>query len=325
MCNSIKKWIRSGMVLTTMLAGAFMLTPTADAAWKPMRPVTIIVPAGEGGGADLPARTIAKAAESLTHIKFVVENIPGGAGQVGIAEWLNRSRDGHTIFLSTCEHTSFTAQGLVFKLDQVKPVIMLQKGPATLLAKADNGKFKNFDEMVAYAKKGNNLQVSVFRTPHSFDDFMLKAITKAYGIEFTQVPYAKATERYSSLLGNHVDLLSQRAGDVAALIKGKKMIPLLLNNKEVSKILDIEAPTFDDKNISFPLQYWRGIWMAEGSPAEAIAYFEDLFTRAMQTEEWKNFEMRTGYINGYMNSKDFGEYMKNEVDFIAKAVAEDKK
>src|SRR5699024_5057898 len=66
----------------------------------PRRPITIVVMYPAGGGADLTARTFAKAASQELGIDIRVVNKTGGGGMVGHAYLAKQARpDGYTIGL----------------------------------------------------------------------------------------------------------------------------------------------------------------------------------------------------------------------------------
>ena len=89
--KSAVKGIRSGAALAVLaLAGA------AHAAW-PERPVTIIVPAGAGGGTDGTARLLAKQLQDELKQPFNVVNNGQGGGIVGLTAIAQARPDGYTL------------------------------------------------------------------------------------------------------------------------------------------------------------------------------------------------------------------------------------
>src|SRR5919106_756990 len=68
----------------------------AQYAWKPERPVTIIVPWAAGGSTDQMARIVASELEKELGQKFVVVNQPGASGSIGTKNALEAAHDGYT-------------------------------------------------------------------------------------------------------------------------------------------------------------------------------------------------------------------------------------
>jgi len=99
---------RRQLIKTALAAGiaapALLRTRSALAAF-PDRPVRIIAAVTPGGPADLIARMMAAALQESTGKTFVVENKPGGGGNVGMGYAAHSEPDGYTILLATTQYT----------------------------------------------------------------------------------------------------------------------------------------------------------------------------------------------------------------------------
>src|SRR5690348_3453646 len=81
--------LRSAAIAASLVATVAMSAAPADAAaWQPTRPVTFIVPAGTGGGADQMARFLqgVVSKNKLMSQPIVVVNKSGGAGAEGFLD-----------------------------------------------------------------------------------------------------------------------------------------------------------------------------------------------------------------------------------------------
>jgi tripartite-type tricarboxylate transporter receptor subunit TctC len=72
---------------------------TAQPAWKPTKPVTIIVPYSPGGGNDALGRFVGKELQRLWGQPVAVENLPGADGLIGSRRAADAKPDGHTLLL----------------------------------------------------------------------------------------------------------------------------------------------------------------------------------------------------------------------------------
>ncbi|HSE94090.1 MAG TPA: tripartite tricarboxylate transporter substrate binding protein, partial [Methylomirabilota bacterium] len=79
-----------------LLVGSY---PAGAAAQEkfPSRPIDFIVPWGTGGGADSMARQVATLAQPILGVALPASNVPGAAGNTGLAQVLNGKPDGYTI------------------------------------------------------------------------------------------------------------------------------------------------------------------------------------------------------------------------------------
>jgi len=69
---------------------------SAQAQWKPAKPINIIVPWAAGGATDQVTRVAAGELEDALGAKIVVINQPGGAGSIGTMNAMNATKDGYT-------------------------------------------------------------------------------------------------------------------------------------------------------------------------------------------------------------------------------------
>lgn len=294
----------------------------ATAAWKPKKEIRIIVAASPGGGSDQFVRQLVRGVEIIEpSVKIVVENVAGGGGAAGFTAFMGPPADGYTYLTGYPEISLMLVDGtLPYSIKDIAPVMRAQNGPATVLMKGDEKRFRNYDEMIAYMKKNKAELVVATYTLRGFDDLTLAAIEKKEGVKFKRVPYVKAGERFAALMGGHVDLLAQRIGDVVKFVDSKRMTPIIVDTpKRMENYPDI--PTFKDQKVPFELGFWRGIWAKAGTPPEAIAYMDDLLKRAMKAEPFKKFEEQGYYhlVEGYLGHKEFAPSVVREAEIYREA------
>src|SRR3989442_14710 len=108
--------IRSVRKLLALLL--FLAAGAACAQW-PARPVKLIVPSSAGGGTDFYARVLAQALGEALGQPFVVENLPGGSGNVGAATAARAAPDGYTFMVSA--DPALTVNHSLFKVLSYNP------------------------------------------------------------------------------------------------------------------------------------------------------------------------------------------------------------
>lgn len=93
----------------TVVAGALMGAPMlsiamsrpAFAAWPTERPVRVIVPNTPGGPSDVTARLVTPALQEAVGGSFIVENVGGAGGNLGVGRAARSDPDGYTLLIST--------------------------------------------------------------------------------------------------------------------------------------------------------------------------------------------------------------------------------
>lgn len=285
----MKSWLArvavGAAVAGAVLAGA---VGTALAQEKyPSRPVEFIVPWGPGGGADQLARLTGKLLEAEIKTSFPVVNVPGATGGTGMAKLMAAPADGYSMAIYIADsHALLAAPNARWSMNDIVPVAVMIKAPSFLFV-AQDSRFKSWADFEREAKANpGKLKVATLGFG-SVDDFTLSYL-EAKGIKVTQVPYAKPSERYVSVLGGHVDALYEQAGDVAQFLKGNQMRPIIVFGKE-------RYPSFKDVPSSHELGYdialpqFRSIVVRAGTPPDRIKALSAALAKVAASSEYKNF------------------------------------
>ena len=135
----------------------------------PARPVRIVVPIGPAGPSDVIARLIAQKLSQSLGQPFVVENLPGGANNIGIGHVARARPDGYTMLLVG---SNFTINpGLFAKIpyDPIKdfaPVTLAAISPAVMVVNPSIPG-NNAKELIAFLKANpEKIQLRLARRRH---------------------------------------------------------------------------------------------------------------------------------------------------------------
>src|SRR5215212_10262902 len=142
------------------LAVAFVIAAAdvSHAQSFPSRPVTIVVPYGPGGPADILARIMAERMRSPLGQPVIVENVAGAAGTMGVSRVVRAAPDGYT--LSYGNWGTHVLNGVIQKVSydvvaDLEPIALLPDNPYIVVTNAAVPA-DNLQELLAWLKANPN-------------------------------------------------------------------------------------------------------------------------------------------------------------------------
>jgi tripartite-type tricarboxylate transporter receptor subunit TctC len=259
------------VVALAVVLGIGLSAPTASLAEYPDRPITLIIPYVPGATGDITARMLAEEMEKILGVKIIPSNKPGASAVLGTDATVRAKRDGYTLLYagaSALVYAPITNPEIV-KYDPVKdlePLGFHYYFPQGIGVKAD-APWKNFPEMVAYAKQNpGKIRVStigVGSTPH----FVLEMIQSITGTKMTHVPFEGGESVVTAVMGGHVEATCDGFAKVKPHMEAGRMRYLLTTTK-----LPVypECPTITELGYKQPLfATWFALYTGSGIPEEA--------------------------------------------------------
>ena len=302
-----------------VFAATALLTGIAAAQDRyPSRPIDFIVPWGPGGGADQVARKLAQLLEPELKVSLPAINVPGATGQTGHAKLMAAPADGYSIEVMTGDTFALLAQpNAKLKLSDFIPLgIVIQQ--ASGFFAAENGPFKTWAD-VEKAAKERPLKVAVtgFDSP---DDITVNYFV-AKGLKLNSVPYAKPSERYTSILGGHADLLYEQAGDIRNFVDTKQIRPLILfYGSKVADFPNVPVSTSLGHNITLP--QFRVILIKAGTEASHVKVLSDAIAKAAHSADFKAY-LKEQYADeaSFIPAAESTKYMQAWLEDAKKIIA----
>lgn len=287
----------------------------------PARPIEMVVPWGAGGGADVLGRILARWFETDLKATVPVLNMPGASGMIGLGRMANAPADGHTVAILTGDSLMMAATPTpTFKFGSATTLGVLVRQPSGIFAPA-NSPYKTWKDVVdaVQAKPGS---VSVAITgPNTADDLTVQYLATKK-VALGGVPYTKPGERYAGVLGGHVDLLYEQAGDVRAYLESGKLRPLIFF---ASKRL---PPPFADVPVSAEFGYdillpqVRAVLARAGTEPRALRELSNSVERFARSPEYLKFiEQQMAQPDSFIPAARAQDYLLSELEASRKLLA----
>jgi tripartite-type tricarboxylate transporter receptor subunit TctC len=309
--------------LTLLCAALAAVAMPAGAQQYPTRPVRFVVPFAPGGSTDTLARTIGlKLADALGQ-QVVVDNRPGGNGDIGMLIVAKAPPDGHTILLGYIANLAI-APSLYVKMpyDPVKdyaPVTQIATSPNVLTAHP-SVQAKSLKELIALAKANPGAVNFASTGIASVGHLTGELLNNLGGMKMTHVPYKGGGQAIIDLLGGHVQVMF--SGFTAAMphIKSGKVRALAVTGAKRSPAL-AEVPTIAEQG--FPgveATAWYGVLAPAGAPKPIVTRLHDETVRILKLPDVNQRLDGLGFEIVGSTPEQFGAYIRSEIRKWAKVV-----
>ncbi len=314
-----------GLAGATALAAAMAIATAvqADSLEKPagfgIRPLTMIVPFGAGGGSDQLARAMAKAMEESAGLSFQVVNKPGGGGTAAIPDFMLAPADGYTVLEHIDNAVSAYAAGDIREnpAEDWIPLCTTQITFSQIYMRPDDERFSDWQSFVDYAKAHpGQVTMANLGKVGSMELVVMDQLQNALGLEIKQIAFDKPAERYGALIGGHVDVLFEQPGDVRNFLDAGQMKPILTFLAERPSAF-AEVPTNKEVGADFDaLTRFRGFYVKQGVPEPVVGFLEAACKAGFDTADFQAFNEKK-----YMTLIDSYRDREGSVALINDAVA----
>ncbi|OZT74178.1 Bug family tripartite tricarboxylate transporter substrate binding protein [Vreelandella boliviensis] len=311
------------------LAAVAGLNSAAQAQeWTPSRSIEFVAPANPGGGWDTLVRTVSRVIqqEGLADESFAAINVPGGGGAVAWAQIARDSGNPHKLFAtsppiilvplagaSRYDHTDFT------------PIARLITDYSIILVPTDS-EYQTLSDLFDALKDNPGLSVGGGSAPGSMDHISLAGLADAAGLEASSVnyiPFSGGGDAMTNLMGGHIEAVVTGAGEaVGQLGEGSQIRALGVSAPERLGGGLADVPTYQEQDIDYTFDIWRGVMGAPDMPAEAVAYYQDLFVEMQETDGWQQARDQLGWIDAYQDSEEFGAFLDQQQEQFSDVLSE---
>jgi len=287
------------------------MTALPASAYKPTRPVEVVVHTGPGGGSDLLARAVATMMEKerLLPVRMQVVNKTGGGGAVAAAYLAEKAGDQNTIgfFTGVWLTGPLTSAEAKVTLRDLTPIARLVLEPALIAVKAD-APYKTLGDFIAAAKERPGQLKQSGGSVTSRDNVVRQLLQKATGARWAFISFPGGGERIAALLGGHVNMMVIEPAEAGEHIRAGNMRVLAqVSDSRLAGFPDV--PTLKEAGFDVPaVPQVRGVVAPPGIPTENVAYWEDVFRRLTRTASWRKFLMDNQFEDGYQNAAELAKF-----------------
>ena len=295
------------------------------AAEQPALPgLTIIAPAAPGGGWDQLAREMQREIErqALT-ARVQVENVPGAAGTIGLAQLINGRRgDGGALLVN----------GLVMlgallwnqspvSLTQVTPIARLT-GEYEIVAVRATSPHRDMRSLVGALRKNPAAVSWGGGSAGGTDHILAGLIVEAADVDprrTNYIAFAGGGEAVTALIGGQVTAGISGYSEFAQHIESGRLRAIGISAPR--RLADLDVPSFVEQGLDVELENWRAVVAPPGLNEAQRQALTTVVERMAHSESWRATLAKLRWTDSYLAGPAFDQFLNAERVRVGRIVA----
>jgi tripartite-type tricarboxylate transporter receptor subunit TctC len=287
----------------------------AAAQTYPDRPVRMLIAFPAGGTIDTLGRILAQKLTEAWGQNVVIENRPGGGGNIGAAAAAKSAPDGYTI------HFGAQSLGVNVTLQPSKefdPVrdfdpIMLVATAQDVLLVPPTSRFHSVEELIDFAKAHpNELNYASLGTGTS-GHLATVMFADLAGIKLQHVPYTSVSQAATDVMSGRIAVfLPTLGGHIGNATSGRMRALAVSGATRASQLPDV--PTFKELGIPFVDETsWYALFVPKGTPQAIVAKINADVRQILDMPDVKEKAVTLGYRYVGGSPAELAAFLKHEI------------
>jgi tripartite-type tricarboxylate transporter receptor subunit TctC len=287
----------------------------ADALY-PNRPIRLVVPFPPGGPVELLGRAFTQRLTETMGQPFVFDNRPGASGTIGTEAVAKAPRDGYTILITNCSHSSNAAYYKKLPYDPLAdfaPITQMDVTSGNLLVVHASIPARSVKEFIALAKarpRQLNYASAGVGSPQHVTGALFASMA---GIELTHVAYKGNSPALNDLLGGHVEVMFVSPSFGRPYVEKNRLRALgLAGPRRLPNMPDI--PTFHEAGLTdYDYTCYHGMWFPAGVATEIVRRLHGELIKALATPSVRKYLEEADYFAVGNSPEAFAEFLRNDI------------
>ena len=311
--------------LSLAAGGAAFLGTKAAVAQEsyPNKPVTIVVPSAPGGTTDFTARLLGEHLQHSLGQNFIIENIGGGAGNIGNTKVARAEPNGYTLLLSYSGY--HVGNPHLFKspgwdpLKSFQPIALVIKAPHVIIVRKSLP-VTDLKSLIAYAKANPGKLNYASSGPGSIQHIGTELLKQLAGIDMQHIPYRGAGPALQDIIGENVDLfITTPPSAVGHVQSGAVRALAMAANERHPSMKDV--PTAAEAGLpGYELVAWFALFAPAGTPKPIVDRLVAATETAVGNQDFKQKAQTAGAYATFMGPEPLAAFTRKELEYWGKVI-----
>jgi len=250
-----------------------LFSPWVNSQTYPLKPIRLVVPFAPGGSSSIVARAVAAEMEKGLGQPIVIDNKPGGGGNVAMLEVARAEPDGYTLIIGhvgSLAMNPFMYDKLPYDVDRdYAPISLLAIVPAIFVVH-ESVAAKNLKEFVALAKANPGKLNYGSAGNGSAGHLAMEYLKQATGIEIQHVPYKGTGPNIIDLVAGRTQASSAGTPPLMPHVKSGKLRVIAVGTSKRLPTLPDVGTVAEQGYPGFETSQWYGLNAPAKTPEAVI-------------------------------------------------------
>lgn len=303
---------RRALLLGAPAAAALLAAPAyAQAAWRPSRPVRMIVPWIAGTASDVPLRVMAEHCSRALGQPMLVENRPGATGTLGAQAMAQEARgDGHLIgqIPVTVLRWPAMVDRAPFDLNRDFTWIIHVSGFMFGVVVRSDSPWQTWEQFLEHARR--NPGRITYGTPGvgSTLHIGMERIAAHYGIQWVHVPFRGGADTTQALLSRQIDSVADSTGWAPQVEDGSFRLLVQWGQERTPRFQNVR--TLRETGLDMVSDSPWGLAGPKNMDPGVVRVLHDALRDALMTPEARAAFGRFDMPIRYMPSEEYADFVR---------------
>jgi tripartite-type tricarboxylate transporter receptor subunit TctC len=312
---------RRAVLLAASLAVA-SAAPHAGASDFPSKSVSLIVPNPPGGVVDTSARLVSEPLAKGLGQPVVVDNRPGGSGNIAYGLVARAPKDGYTLLVSySAYHVANPTMmsRLPWEQKDLVPVALLTTA-TNVIAVHPSVPAGNLREFIAHLKANPGRLNFASQGTGSLSHIGTALFEQVTQTDMQHVPYKGSGAAIQDVLAGNVQVFITTPPSVMGHVQSGRLRALAIAAKQRFAQMPGVPTTAEAGLPGFELEAWVGLFAPAGTPPDVVAKLSAEVKRALEAPEAKQRATAAGVDIRYEGPTELAARVARETDYWGKLI-----
>ena len=293
--------------------GAGHLRAVAQPAWRPTRPLRLVIPFPPSGSNDVLGRALAEGLAGRLGQPVVAENRPGAGGTIGAAAVARADADGSTLlFISGNFAISAAVQRLPYdSVADFTPVFQAAQAPM-IVTVGRNSPARSLQDLVRTARENPGRLRFGATGVGDVNFFATQLFATQAGIQLEPVVYRGVSDAQIDLIAGRIELVVTTLASARGLIEAGDTRVLAVSAPDRSASMP-DVPTAREQGVDYVMDAWWGVFAPAKVAPSIIATLHAEASFAARSESFARVLEMAGAAHVPMSQADFASKVGNDI------------